>query len=260
MLIDIKKPEPLKSHQALFDFARAYLGEAFPNPEGAGCPQDHVLRSFARNPRQGDPTIADHVTCCSPCFTAYTTHLEQARADAKPSRQTTQAAWIRWCLVSASLAIGLIVVYGLLRKPQNEPSTTRNSIAAISQAASPARTPGVGPVPVLLDLTTATPERGRQPRSPTRVQRIPAETRIDLTLRLPIGSEAGIAYSLSLRSKRRTEWSSAARARIEDGEPVLSLLGDFSHIPDGTYELVVASKGQRLRLPIVIRRPPDEQQ
>ena len=254
MLIDIKKPEPLKSHQALFDFARAYLCEAFPNPERAGCPQDHVLRSFARNPRQGDPSIADHVTCCSPCFSAYTTHLEQARADAKPSRQTTQAAWIRWCLVSASLAIGLIVVYGLLRKPQNEPSTTHNSLA-ISQAASSARIP----VPVLLDLTRATPERGRQPGSQTPVRRIPAETRVDLTLRLPIGSEAGVAYSLSLRSKRRTEWSSAARARIEDGEPVLNLLGDFSHIPDGTYELVVASKGQRFRLPIVIRRPPDEQ-
>jgi hypothetical protein len=87
---------------------------------------------------------------------------------------------------------------------------------------------------------------------------IPAEPRIDLTLRLPIGSEAGM-YSVNLTAKRRTEWSSAARAHIEGGEPVLNMRGDFSHIPGGSYELVVASKGQRLRLRVVIARPADEQ-
>lgn len=259
MVIDIKKRERFKRHPDLFDFARAYLSEAFPNPERAGCPQDHVLRSFARSPRQGDPSIADHLTCCSPCFNAYTTHLEQARAEAKQSREITRAAWIRWSLVSASFAIVLlIVVYALLRKPQKEPSTTHNFPAPISQPSSSAQTPVAASVRVLLDLTRAAPERGHQPRSQPPMRSIPAESRIHLTLRLPLGSEAGM-YSVSLTSKRRREWSNAARARIEDGEPVLNLGGDFSHIPDGTYELVVASKGQRLRLPVRIARPPEGQ-
>src|SRR5262249_10202587 len=151
-----------------------------------------VLRSFARNPGQGDPSIADHVTCCSPCFNAYAAHLEQARAEANPSRQTVQAAWTRWCLVAASIAIGsLILVYGWLTKPKNEPSTTHNSRAPISQPASSPRAPVVASVGVLLDLTTTAPERGHRP-SQTPMRRIPAEARLDFTLRLPIGSEAGI--------------------------------------------------------------------
>jgi len=258
MMIDIKKRELFKRQQDLFDFARAYLSEAFPNPERTGCPQDHFLRSFAINPRQGDPSIADHVTTCSPCFNAYTAHLEQAQPGAKQSHQTIRAAWIRWSLVSASIAIGLlIVVYTLFMKPENEPSTTHNPPAPIRPPASSGQTPALPPVRVLLDLTKAAPERGTRPRSQTPRRSIPAEP-LDLTLRLPIGSEAGM-YLVSLTSKRRTEWSSAARVRFEDSEPVLNLRGDFSHIPDGTYELVVASKGQRLRLPVLIARPADEQ-
>src|SRR5215467_13241572 len=142
MMIDIKKRELFKRQRDFFDFARAYLSEAFPNPERAGCPSDHVLRSFARCPRQADLSIADHVICCSPCFNSYTAHLEQARAETKQSRQTIRAAWIRWSLVFTSIAIVLlIVVYAVLMKPQNEPSTTHTSPAPISRPATSAQTP-----------------------------------------------------------------------------------------------------------------------
>ncbi len=256
MAIDIKNRELLKRHDDLFDFARMYLSEAFPNPERAGCPQDRVLRSFARNPRQGDTSIVDHVTCCSPCFNAYTAYLEQAR-DEINQRQATRAAWIRWSLVSASLALVLlIVVYALLLKTPDEPSVTHNIPAAITQPDASVETPVVSHV--LLDLMTAAPGRGRQPQSQIPIPRIPAEPRIDLTLRLPIGSETGM-YAVRITSQSLVEWSSAGRARIDDGEPVLNMRVDFSHIPDGTYELIVASKGQRLRVPVVIARPRDEQ-
>jgi len=260
MVIDSTKRELFRRQQDLFDFAQAYLSESFPNPERAGCPQDHILGLFARNPREGDPSIADHVTCCSPCFNAYTAYLEHARAEATASRQTTRAMWIRWSLVSASLAIALlIVVYALLMKTQNEPSITHNRPAPISQPAVSTETPLVASRRVLLDLTTAAPERGPQGRSPSPLGSIPAKPRIDLTIRLPIGSEAGM-YLVSLTSKQGMEWRSATRASIEDGEPVLHLRADFSHIHDGTYELVVVSEGQRLRRPVVIVRSPNEQQ
>lgn len=259
MVIDSTKRELFRRQQDLFDFAQAYLSEGFPNPERAGCPQDHILGSFARNPRQGDPSIADHVTCCSPCFNAYAAYLEHARAEATASRQTTRAVWIRRSLVSASLAIALlIVVYALLMKTQNEPSTTHNRPDPVSQPAGSTQTPLVASRRVLLDLTTAAPERGRAGRSQTAMESIPAEPRVELTLRLPIGSEAGM-YSVSLTSKQGTEWRSATRASIEDGEPVLHLRADFSHILDGTYELVVVSEGQRLRRRVVIVRSANEQ-
>lgn len=253
MVISIKKRELSKRHEDLFDFARVYLSEAFPNPERAGCPQDPVLRAFARNPRQGDTSIVDHVTCCSPCFNAYTAYLDRARDEAKQHR-ATRAGWIRWSLVSASLGLVLlIVVYALLVKPRHEPGITHNIPVPITQPATSAEVRHV-----LLDLATAVPGRGRQPQLQTPIPRIPAEPRIDLTLRLPIGSEVGM-YAVRVTSQSLVEWSSAGRARIEDGEPVLNMRVDFSHIPDGNYELVVASKGQRLRVPVVIARPPDEQ-
>jgi len=175
------------------------------------------------------------------------------------SRQTSRAVWIRRSLVSASLAIALlIVVYAWLMKTQNEPSTTDNRPAPISQPAASTQAPLVASRRVLLDLTTAVPERGPEGRSQTPMGSIPAKPRIELTLRLPIGSEAAM-YSVSLISKQGTEWRSATRASIEDGEPVLHLRADFSHIRDGTYELVVVSEGQRLQQPVVIVRSPNEQ-
>ena len=253
MMIDSKKRE-LFRRQDLFDFARAYLSEGFPNPERAGCPQDHALSSFARNPRQGDPSIADHVTCCSPCFNAYTAHLEHARAEAKAAPETTRGVWIGRSLVSAGLAMGLLIVfYAFVLKTQN----AHNPPAPVSPPAASAQTSVLASRRLLLDLTTAAPERGHAGRSQTSMPSIPGEPRVDLTLRLPIGSEAG-RYSVSLASKRGTQWSGAAGASIEDGQPVLNLRADFSHVQDGTYELVVVSKGQRLRVPVVIAPPPEQ--
>lgn len=256
MAISIKKRELLKRHDDLFHFARMYLSEAFPNPERAGCPQDRVLRSFARNPRQGETSMVDHVTCCSPCFNAYMAYLEQAR-DETTQRQVTCAPGVRWSLVSASLALVLfLVVYALLLKVRDEPSVTHKIPTPITQPGTSVETPAVSHV--LLDLMTTAPGRGRQPQPQTAMPKIPAEPRIDLTFRLPIGSEPGM-YAVRVTSHKLVKWSSAGRARIDDGEPVLNMRVDFSHIPEGTYELVVASKGQRLRVPVVIARPRDEQ-
>ena len=259
MLFDIKKRELFREPQDLFDFARSYLSEDFPNPERAGCPQESALRSFARNPREGDPSIANHVACCSPCFSAYAAQLKHARVEAEASRELKRAARFRWSLVPAALGTGLLIVLlTLLMKTQNKPNVTHNSPASTRELNGSAQGPLVASSPVLVDLTMAAPERGHQPPSQAPMRSIPARPRIDLMLHLPIGSEAGM-YSVSLTSTRGTEWSSAARASIENGEPVLNLRADFSHLLDGTYELVVASKGQRLRQGIVITRPPDPQ-
>jgi len=144
-------------------------------------------------------------------------------------------------------------------KTQNEPSITHNRPAPISQPAVSTETPLVASRRVLLDLATAAPERGPEGQSQTPMGSMPAISRIELTLRIRIGSGAAM-YSVSLISKQGTEWRSATRASIEDGEPVLHLRADFSHIHDGTYELVVVSEGQRLQQPVVIVRSPNEQQ
>ena len=119
----------------------------------------------------------------------------------------------------------LIVVYALLLKTRDEPSVTHKLPAPITQPDASVETPVASHV--LLDLMTAAPGRGRQPQSQTPMPRIPAEPRIDLTLRLPIGSESGM-YDVRVTSHSLVQWSRAGRARIEDGQPVLNMRVDFS--------------------------------
>ena len=48
-----------------------YLSEAFPNPRRLDCPPDAELIGLAERPREVDPFIPRHLTCCSPCFNRY---------------------------------------------------------------------------------------------------------------------------------------------------------------------------------------------
>jgi len=83
-LIDLRMATGIKKRiferdQDLFDFGRAYLSEAFPNPERQGCPPDEALRLLASRPKEDDPSISDNVTSCSLCLNASMAHLAHAR-------------------------------------------------------------------------------------------------------------------------------------------------------------------------------------
>jgi hypothetical protein len=54
-----------------FRFAKSYLSEAFPNPQRIDCPEDSELIGLAEHPKETDPFIPQHLTCCSPCFNRY---------------------------------------------------------------------------------------------------------------------------------------------------------------------------------------------
>src|SRR5438067_1790 len=108
--------------------ARAYLSEAFPNPDRAGCPPDSALRSLAFNPRESDATITEHIGTCSPCFTRYSELLAELKAqrqlEASPS--TRAAAWFRAhpVLVGTALvcAVLLVIGVGLLLRGTRQPN------------------------------------------------------------------------------------------------------------------------------------------
>src|SRR5215472_12118875 len=81
MATDSKKRRLFKKDQDLFDFARAYLSEAFPNPDRTGCPPDEELRELTERPTESNLRLTDHLTCCSPCFNAYMAHLSRVKAE-----------------------------------------------------------------------------------------------------------------------------------------------------------------------------------
>jgi len=258
MATGIKKRRIFEREQDFLDFGRAYLSEGFPNPERKGCPPDEMLRVLAKQPAQSDPSITDHLTCCSPCFNAYMAHLDHVRAEAKESRRMARAIWIRWFVVSAGIVAVLVISsYVVFIKRQSAPTVAQRPLAPIIKPGIPAQMPATGKyIPVLVDLSRAAPGRGINDRAPRRsAQIVPASQFVDLTLHLPVGSEAAM-YSVRLSSKVGTEWAASATARLESGQPVLCMRADFSHIRPGQYDLLVVSKGLHLSVPVTVKSMP----
>jgi hypothetical protein len=108
-------------------------------------------------------------------------------------------------------------------------------------------------VPVLIDLSNASPVRGLgQIEAGPSPQVIPSSPRIDFTVQLPLASQAR-RYSVMLRSNRHVVWSDSAQAHLENGQALLRMHADFTQVRVGNYELVVESKGFRVTVPVVVK-------
>jgi hypothetical protein len=59
------------SEEEFLTAAKSHLSEDFPNPQRIGCPPDCDLKALAEHPQDADPSVRQHITCCSPCFSRY---------------------------------------------------------------------------------------------------------------------------------------------------------------------------------------------
>src|SRR5256885_5129 len=145
--------------------ARAYLSEAFPNPDRAGCPSDSRLRSLAFDPREADATITEHIGTCSPCFKRYSELLTEFKVqqELEESPWSRAAAWLkaRPVLVATALvcAVLLVIGAGLLLRGTWQPNLP--PIVTHKEPPPPQSPhPTVAYVPFSLDLSTVSPVRG----------------------------------------------------------------------------------------------------
>ena len=238
----------------LLDFARSHLSEAFPNPKRVGCPSDDALRLLAIRPMQSDASTGEHLTCCSPCFTAYTAHLARAKAEAIQHQRNRRAVWIRRSATALGVAAILaIAVYMFITKRRTEPIIAPRIPPPITAPGNPAQTRTATYVPVVIDLSNVSPTRGSKQSAAVSVpQRIPSGSMLDLSLRLPLGSDERL-YSITLRSRRHIVWSASTQARRQNGDMLLRVRADFSHFPAGNYDLQVASDGgHMMTVPVLI--------
>jgi hypothetical protein len=250
-----KKRRVFEREADLLDFTRSYLSEAFPNPERKGCPPAKALRVQASRPMRSDESISDHLTCCSPCFNEYMAHLAHVRAEEAQSQRIRRATWMRRSLVTAGLAVMLMIAtYMLFTRRHGDPTFATRTPAPIGNPGAPGQIPTTAMyVPVLIDLSNASPVRGLdQNEAGLSPQVIPSTPHIDFTLQLPLGSEAR-GYSLMLSSNRNRVWSGSAQAHLENGQMLLHTRADFTHVRVGSYDLIVVSKGFRLTVPVVVK-------
>ena len=241
----IRERSVFENERELLDFARSYLSEAFPNPNRMGCPSDDALRLLAIRPMQSDPSTGEHLTSCSPCFTAYMVHLDRAKAETIQRQRNRRAVWIRRSAAASVVAAILVTaVYVFITRRRTEPIAAPRIPAPITAPRNPTHTQTAMYVPVVIDLSNASPTRGsKQGTAGSIPQVIPSDSRLDLTLRLPLGSDERL-YSITLRSRRHIVWSESTQARRQNGDMLLRVRADFSHVPAGHYDLQVASNAR----------------
>lgn len=245
----ITERETFRKEEELLVLARSYLSDAFPNPERAGCPSDDALRLMAIRPVDSDASLSEHLTCCSPCFNAYVGHLAEARAK---SRKT---AWIKRSAVAVGIAAVLAIAgYLFLAKHRSAPIIAPRNQAPIVAPEKPGQTQAnVIYVPVLIDLSSASPTRGSKKSTARPVpQVIPSGSPVSLSLRLPLGSEERL-YLITLAFGREIVWSISSQARRENGDTLLQVHADFKDLSPGSYQLQVSSGGRRLTVPVLIK-------
>jgi hypothetical protein len=239
----------------LLAFARSYLSEAFPNPERTGCPPDDALRLLAIRPLQSDESVGEHLTCCSPCFNTYMAYLAQARAEPIQYQRTTRITWDRHsAAVLCVAAILVIAAYLFITKRRTAPIVAPRTPVPMPASGTPDHTQATAMYPpVLIDLSNVSRTRGsKHGPGGSVVQIIPSGSPLDLSLRLPLGSEERL-FSITLRSGRHIVWSESTQAHRENGDTLLRVHADFSDIPTGRYNLQVASTGRRLSVPVLIK-------
>jgi hypothetical protein len=254
MATGTKMRRVFEGEQDLLDFTRSYLSEDFPNPERKGCPPDDALRVLAFAPIQSEKSVSDHLTCCSPCFNAYMAHIVHARAQEAQSQTIRRTTWIRRSLVTAGIAVILTIAIYLFFTRRHDPTVAPRILTPSGNPRTPAQVPATAMyVPVLVDLSSASPVRGvGQSEAGPSPQVIPSSPLIDFTLQLPLASQAR-GYSVMLRSNQHVVWSDSAQAHLENGQTLLHMHADFSHVLVGNYDLVVESKGFRVTLPVVVK-------
>jgi hypothetical protein len=190
----------------------------YPNPERIGCPGSEFLKQLATNRHSIDlsePAL-DHVPVCSPCFQEFVRYRDAAR----------RARMTRRSLIAGGVAAGAagIAVVGLLLSHAARPVSRPDDYAGGN-----------------LDLSKDTVTRGvESPDVVNRPKQVLARRKLDLTIRLPFGSEDG-NYEVEVNRVNGEPVTprTAGVARIVHGDTLLTVKLDLSNLRPDKYNLEI---------------------
>ena len=243
----------------LLDFARSYLSEAFPNPDRQGCPPDAALRSLAFNPRESQAGVTEHLASCSPCFRRYGELLGEFKSQKEKEKRFIWERMSVWtkahpvlvgtaalCLLLIAIGVGLLLRG--IRQPNAPPVETNRK----PNPTEP-QNPTVAYLPFSLDLSSISPVRGSEPPKAAQRHVLVPNSRLDLTMTLPLASPEG-SYELKLTSEGQAFWSKTAQAHLQKGKTLIQVQADFTQMRIGNYSLEVqSSSGIRFTQPVSIQ-------
>jgi hypothetical protein len=192
--------------------SRVFLND-YPNPERRGCPGSDILKAMASRRltlEESEPWI-NHLNACSPCtreFTEFRKNFQRQRI-----------------LRLSGVAAGLLLVAAL------------GAWLLLKRSAEPVRIEAV-----TLDLTNRGALRGSEENPPNSPLQL-AKGHLDLTIYLPVGSEAGIYEMQVVREPGQPIWSAQGEVKLENYKATLRVQADLSRFNPGLYLLAIRPKG-----------------
>jgi len=201
------------------------------NPERVDCPSPDAVNAVVvrRLSFPGFDNVVDHIATCAPCLEEYNRlrHRHQL---------LKAGAVVLAC--TGLLFLGLFWNHGPLKQHRPNEPIPKEAPAQLLAAT--------------LDYTNWTAERSEQSRP--RPAETPHLTRasLDLTIKLPIGTEDGI-YTVQFRSKSDELVAEAVGAAAWNGTAeALKIRTDLRNVPAGTYTVTIRAANSSLRYYAVV--------
>jgi len=205
------------------------LGNANPNPERTGCPTREVLVALARRERMSDDPAYEHLIKCSPCYREVRA-LQQAAGERR-----VQAAQSRLPWMAAAAAVVILAAVGAWYASRETSDVQQTS--ATSEV-SPATD-----LNARLDLRKYSVARAEEKQLPPEPISLP-RGRLNLTLLLPVGYEAGPYDVQLLDSNLSSQASATGNAEIRDYVATLQANLQTTDLAPGKYQLAVRRHGE----------------
>jgi hypothetical protein len=209
------KPLPKKQEEKLRKLAKELFLNEYPNPERKGCPDSQTIRAIAFGKLRGEQARQwqTHFATCSPCTREYAGF-----------RQEFQRVRRLRALSAVAAAVVLAVIAGWLAL------TRLGSRGQSWQQAS-------------LDLRGHEAFRGAE--SPQTLPPLElARARLELSLDLPTGSEAGNYDIQVVQGAARPVATARGTAELVGGVAVLKVRIDLGQARPGPSSLLVRRPGQ----------------
>lgn len=198
----------------------------FPNPERIDCPNSDAVDAVVVR-RLSFPefdNVIDHIATCAPCFEEYNRRRYRYRL-------RNAGAVVMAC--AGLLILGLFWKHGPAKQPAPKEAVAREA-----------------PTPVLaatLDYTKWTTQRSGQSRSGTVETPRLTRARLDLSIKLPIGTEDGL-YTVQFRSNGNGSAAETTGSATWNGtSEVLKVTTDLRTVPPGSYTIAILSANSSVR-------------
>jgi hypothetical protein len=231
--------------QSLLSFARSYLAEGFPNPGRIGCPPEPTLRRLAERPAAADPSISEHLACCSECFKEYQELLAATKWQETSSASLPTFLKLGRAPLFVAATIAVIAAGGISlalwrshRREVTHPGIAQKETNRVEASGSNA----IPYNPFVLDMSRASQARGPKGRGQRPAVLPLPRTPLAISVYLPVGCDRG-TYKVSLKRGDKKIWWSDATAELQGQRMVAQFKIDPSSYPPGRYTLTVSKAG-----------------